>query len=343
MNPSEQLSFILPVRMSNNVQITLANGLKMPQIGLGTWLSKPNEVKLAVSHALKSGYRHIDCAKVYQNQGEVADGITDSGVKREDIFITSKLWNTWHHPSKVALGLEDTLKELKTSYLDLYLIHFPVSFAYPESPNVSEKDMLSPLAEDKVHIKLDLETSIVDTWKAMIKLLDTGKVKAIGVSNFEIEHLETIIKETGVTPSVNQIERHPLCQQTELVNYCNSKGIHVTAYSPLGNNLAGEQKIVDYPEVKEVAKKLLADPAQVLIAWGARGGISVIPKSVTPSRIDSNFKQVELSDEHYNKITELGKNKTVRYNVPVTYEPKWNVNVFNTEAEKSCAHGIKLK
>ncbi|KAH9454580.1 hypothetical protein MJO28_007583 [Puccinia striiformis f. sp. tritici] len=334
--------------MSDKAMITLSNGVKMPQIGLGTWLSKPNEVKNAVTHALKSGYRHIDCAKVYGNQGEVADGIEASGVKREDIFITSKLWNTWHHPSKVAEGLEDTLKELKTTYLDLYLIHFPVSFAYPESSTASGSDILTPLAEDGVHVKLDLQTSIVDTWKEMIKLLDSGKVKAIGVSNFEIEHLEAIIKATGVTPSANQIERHPLCLQTELVSYCNSKNIHVTAYSPLGNNLAGELKIVDYPEVKETAAKIsketgeTVDPAQVLIAWGAVGGISVIPKSVTPSRIDSNFKQVKLSDEDFNKITALGKNKTARYNVPVTYEPKWNVNVFNTEAEKSCAHGVIL-
>ncbi|PLW11402.1 hypothetical protein PCANC_21713 [Puccinia coronata f. sp. avenae] len=334
--------------MSDKVMVTLSNGVKMPQIGLGTWLSKPNEVKNAVTHALKSGYRHIDCAKVYGNQGEVADGIAASGVKREEIFITSKLWNTWHHPSKVAEGLEDTLKELKTTYLDLYLIHFPVSFAYPDSPSASESDILFPKAEDGVHVKLDLKTSIVDTWKEMVKLLNTGKVKAIGVSNFEIEHLEAVIKATGVTPSVNQIERHPLCLQTDLVNYCHSKNIHVTAYSPLGNNLVGELKIVDYPEVKEIAAKLskqsgeTVDPAQVLIAWGAVGGISVIPKSVTPARIDSNFKQFKLSDEDFKKITELGKKKTVRYNVPVTYEPKWNVNVFNTEAEKSCAHGVIL-
>ncbi|KAA1072003.1 hypothetical protein PGT21_025400 [Puccinia graminis f. sp. tritici] len=271
--------------MSDKAMISLSNGLQMPQIGLGTWLSKPNEVKNAVTHALKSGYRHIDCAKVYGNQGEVADGIEASGVKREDIFITSKLWNTWHHPSKVAEGLEDTLKELKTTYLDLYLIHFPVSFAWPESPKASESDLLFPLAEDGVHVKLDLQTSIVDTWKEMVKLLNTGKVKAIGVSNFEIEHLEAIFKATGVAPTVNQIERHPLCLQTDLVNYCNSKNIHVTAYSPLGNNLVGETKIVDYPEVKEIAAKLskqsgeTVDPAQVLIAWGAVGGISVIPKS----------------------------------------------------------------
>jgi len=325
--------------MSHKALITLNNGVKMPQIGLGTWLSKPNEVRDAVTHALKAGYRHIDCARVYDNQTEVADGIEASGVKREDIFVTSKLWNSWHHPSKVAEGLEDTLKELRMTYLDLYLIHFPVSFAYrPDASNIC-----APTAKDSNYIELDLETSVVDTWKEMIKLLDTGKVKAIGVSNFEIEHLEAVIKDTGVTPSVNQIERHPLCQQTELVKFCQSKVIHVTAYSPLGNNLVGETKIVDYPEVKAIAQKHEVDPAQVLIAWGARGGISVIPKSVTPARIESNFKQIEISDEEFEKINELGKNKTIRYNVPVTYKPKWNVNVFNTEAEKACAHSIKLR
>ncbi|POW09400.1 hypothetical protein PSTT_06789 [Puccinia striiformis] len=312
--------------MSDKAMITLSNGVKMPQIGLGTWLSKPNEVKNAVTHALKSGYRHIDCAKVYGNLAE---------------------------------GLEDTLKELKTTYLDL------VSFLY--IPTISSAKMLIVLlypssTRDHQYLIQYSDTSgrrrsACEAGSTNIhrrhmerndKIVGQRQVKAIGVSNFEIEHLEAIIKATGVTPSANQIERHPLCLQTELVSYCNSKNIHVTAYSPLGNNLAGELKIVDYPEVKETAAKIsketgeTVDPAQVLIAWGAVGGISVIPKSVTPSRIDSNFKQVKLSDEDFNKITALGKNKTARYNVPVTYEPKWNVNVFNTEAEKSCAHGVIL-
>ncbi|MBW0553807.1 hypothetical protein O181_093522 [Austropuccinia psidii MF-1] len=328
--------------MSKNQFITLDTGLKVPQIGLGTWLSKPNEVKNAVTHALKTGYRHLDLAKVYENQHEVADGIQASGVKREEIFLTSKLWNSWHHPTKVAEGLEDTLRELKTTYIDLYLIHWPVSFPSPASSTTSLRDILFPLAQDQKQVKIDLEVSLVDTWKEMIKLKETGKVKAIGVSNFTIEHIEGLIKATGVKPSVNQIERHPLLPQPELINYCNSKGIHITAYSPLGNNLTGELKIVDYPEVKEIAKKISADPAQVLIAWGARGGISVIPKSVTPSRIESNFQQVELSDEDYEKISKLAEKKITRFNVPITYSPKWDINVFDGEQEKQATHKVKI-
>ncbi|KAH9813157.1 NADP-dependent oxidoreductase domain-containing protein [Melampsora americana] len=328
--------------MSKQISIKIGSGLEIPQIGLGTWLSKPNEVKNAVTHALKTGYRHLDLAKIYQNQDEVAAGIEASGIKREEIFLTSKLWNTWHHPSRVSIGLEDTLKELKTTYLDLYLIHWPVAFDEPTQVSIPTEYLFPKDAPTDTKVKLDLQTSLVDTWKEMIKLKETGKVKAIGVSNFTIEHLEGLINATGVIPSVNQIERHPLLIQPELIKYCQSKGIHITAYSPLGNNLRGELKIVDYPEVAEIAKKLSADPAQVLIAWGARGGISVIPKSVTPSRIESNFKQVDLSDEDYETLNKLGEKKVIRFNVPMTYTPKWDINVFNSEVEKSATHQIKI-
>lgn len=328
--------------MSKKATATIAEGVNIPLIGLGTWLSEPNEVKEAVTHALKHGYRHLDLAKVYGNQHEVAAGIAASGVPRKDIFITSKLWNTWHHPSRVAAGLEDTLKELQTDYLDLYLIHWPVSFSEPPKP-ASEAEYLFPKAAPTDNeVILDHETSLVDTWKEMIKLKESGKVKAIGVSNFTIEYVEALIKHTGVKPSVNQIERHPLLLQPELVAHHAKQGIHITAYSPLGNNLRGETKIVDYPEVVAIAKKLKVDPAQVLIAWAGRGGISVIPKSVTPSRIESNFHQVDLSDEDYEAISALGKKKEVRFNVPVTYSPVWPINVFNSELERPYKHTVKM-
>ncbi|KAI8451848.1 NADP-dependent oxidoreductase domain-containing protein [Phakopsora pachyrhizi] len=354
--------------------IKLADGVEMPQIGLGTWLSEPNQVKNAVSYALRNGYRHLDLAKVYENQDEVADGIKQSGVKRHEIFITSKLWNSWHRPDKVSEGLEDTLRELQLDYLDLYLIHWPVSFVPPKDPTkLSTKEILFPTKpEDKAVAELDLKNSIAETWKEMVKLQKSGKVKAIGVSNFTIQHLEDLIKATGVTPAVNQIERHPLLVQTDLVNYCNSKGIHITAYSPLGNNLLNQTKIVDYPEgkamiahssnlslliifprlninyasfsitVKEMAKKYSADPAQVLISWGAKGGISVIPKSINPKRIDSNFKLVDLSDEDYKTLSNLGKGKQTRFNVPITYSIKWDINVFDEEIEKSASHKVAI-
>lgn len=325
--------------MSLNKTLTLNDGNKIPQIGLGTWLSKPGEVANAVEVAIKAGYRHLDLAKIYQNQTEIRDALKKtipSVVKREELFITSKLWNNAHRADKVQAAYEETLQELGLDYLDLYLIHWPVAFA--------PGNELVPKTEDGKFTQLDRETSIVDTWKAMIELQKSGKVKSIGVSNFTTAHLDAIINATGVTPAVNQIEAHPLLPQDDLVAYAKKHNIHLTAYSPLGNNLSGKTKIVEYPQVKEVAKKYNADPAQVLVAWGVKRGYSVIPKSVTESRIKSNFDQIELSDEDYKKVTslyeELGK---VRFNIPITYAPKWDVDVFGEEVEQAATHKVKTQ
>ncbi|PWY96924.1 hypothetical protein BCV70DRAFT_228886 [Testicularia cyperi] len=325
--------------MSLNKTLTLNDGNKIPQIGLGTWLSKPGEVANAVEIAIKAGYRHLDLAKIYQNQHEVGEALKKtipSVVKREDLFITSKLWNNAHAPENVEAAYDDTLKELGIDYLDLYLIHWPVAFAAGSD--------LVPKTEDGKQTVLDRNTSIVDTWKALIELQKKGRVKSIGVSNFTKENLQVLIDATGVVPAANQIEAHPLLPQDDLVEYCAEKNIHLTAYSPLGNNLSGKTKIVDYPQVQDVAKKLNADPAQVLIAWGVKRGYSVIPKSVTESRIHSNFAQITLSDDDYKKVSslveEIGK---VRFNVPYTYAPQWDIDVFGEDVEKPATHSVKTQ
>lgn len=326
--------------MSLKTNLPLNDGNQIPQIGLGTWLSKPGEVEHAVEQAVKDGYRHLDLAKIYQNQHEVASAlkkVTPNLVKREDLFITSKLWNNAHKPERVPEALNDTLNELGLEYLDLYLIHWPVSLDSP--------DLATLLPTENGYAKLDLETSLVDTWKAMIELKKSGKVKSIGVSNFSPKHIDGLIKATGVPPAVNQIEAHPLLPQDDLVKYHKDNNIHITAYSPLGNNLTGQQKIVEYPQVLEVAKKRNADPAQVLIAWGVHRGYSVIPKSVTPTRIKSNFDQIDVTDDEYKIISDMIKTAGhhTRFNTPITYDPPWDINVFGEDVEKKAKHQIKIE
>ncbi|KAG6871872.1 hypothetical protein C0995_015545 [Termitomyces sp. Mi166 len=324
--------------MSFGKQITISNGAQLPQIGLGTWLSAPKEVEKAVEIAVRNGYRHLDLAMIYENQDEVGAAlkkVIPSVVKREDLFITSKLWNSAHQPDQVEKELDETLKQLGIEYLDLYLIHWPVAFPPGNGLN-------PPHSTKNGELAIDTQTTLVNTWKAMIAL-PKSKVRAIGVSNFTIEQLEGIINATGVVPVANQVEAHPLLPQDELVAYCKEKNIHITAYSPLGNNLIGKPKLTEHPVVLEVAKKLNATPAQVLVAWGAYRGYSVIPKSVQEERIISNFKQVELSKEDYEKISSIGHNNYTRYNIPFTYKPKWDVNIFDEPIEKQAAFRASSK
>ena len=324
--------------MSLSKTITFNDGNKMPQIGLGTWLSKPGEVENAVVEAVKAGYRHLDLAKIYQNQHEVGAALKKlipSVVKREDLFITSKLWNTEHQPDRVEPALDDTLKELGIDYLDLYLIHWPVAL----DPSSGE---LLPKEDGKA--KLDLKTTEAETWKAMVELKKTGKVKSIGVSNFSPSAIEQITKYTGVAPAVNQIEAHPLLPQDDLVEWHKKNNVHITAYSPLGNNLTGQKRLTEFPQVIEIAERRKVDPAQVLIAWGVHRGYSVIPKSVTPSRIVSNFEQIEISDDEYKAVCKIMNDNGghVRYNTPITYDPPWDINVFGEEVEKKATHQLVI-
>lgn len=304
--------------MAMNRSFTLNTGAKIPAVGFGTWQAAPKEVEKAVEIALKAGYRHIDCAAIYRNEAEVGAGIKKSGVHRDQIFLTSKLWNTKHDSYEDAeAGLNKTLKDLGVDHLDLYLVHWPVKFA--------AGDKWFPLNDQGVFKASD--DDVVRTWQIMEKLLATGKTKAIGVSNFNVRRLKDVLAIAKTKPAVNQIEIHPYLVQQDLVDFCKQENILLEAYSPLGNNQTGEPMTLDDPEVHALANELDMDRGQVLVSWGVQKGWVVLPKSVTEKRIVSNFQDKELPHSAMKRLDALQKGK--RFNMPKI----WGVNIFDEHDE----------
>lgn len=281
----------------------------MPALGLGTWKSEPGEVYQAIIDAVKIGYRHIDCAPIYANEAEIGEAfkhLFSTGVlKREDLWITSKLWCNAHATEDVVPALQKTLNDLQLDYLDLFLIHWPVAL----KPNV----MFAQKAEDM--ISLD-EIPTIATWKGMEQCVENGLAKHIGVSNFSVLKLQNLISVANIKPEVNQIELHPLLQQTKMLKYCNQEYIHLTAYSPLGSKdripafkAANEPSLLENPVIVEIAERNNVSTAQVLINWSIARGTSVIPKSVNPKRLKQNFEaeNFELSQDDMKKIAKLDR------------------------------------
>ena len=268
---------------------TLRDGNTMPAFGLGTWKSPKGEVRNAVKEAIGVGYRHIDAAWIYGNEEEVGQGLSDAlqadGLTREDIFVTSKLWNTFHKPEDVEKGCQKTLSALGLDHLDLYLIHWPVAFKPDVEKHNSPEDFF-----------LATELPLSTTFDAMIALKEKGLVKSVGVSNCGFTFLKEIVANSREIPAMNQVELHPYNPQNELLAYCKEQGIAVTAYSPLGSGdrpdsmkAKDEPPLLENEIIKATADREGITPAQLLIAWALSRDTVVIPKSTNAGRIAENL------------------------------------------------------
>ena len=290
--------------------ISFENGDEMPMLGLGTWKSAPGETHEAVTTAVEVGYQHIDCAPIYKNEAEAGEALTESFdadvADRDDVWITSKLWNNAHDPKHVRPALEQTLEDLQLDALDLYLMHWPVALKpgvdFPESP------------DDFVSLE---EVPLTETWAAMEALKDDGLVHHIGVSNFSVPNLQMILDEGEVRPEMNQVEMHPYLPQPDLVSFAEAQNIPITAYSPLGSGdrpdamkADDEPTLMQNPVINEIAEAHGVSPAQVLLQWGLSRGTAVIPKSTTPAHIEDNLAaaDLELSAEERDTIDALDQN-----------------------------------
>lgn len=267
--------------MPQNLQdtSTLHNGVKMPWFGLGVFkVQEGSEVVESVKAALKNGYKSIDTAAVYKNEEGVGQGIKEAGVPREELFITTKVWNSDQGYESTLKAFETSMEKLGLDYLDLYLIHWPVAGKYKE------------------------------TWKALEKLYKDGRVRAIGVSNFHVHHLKDLMTDAEITPMVNQVEYHPHLAQTELLEFCKAEGIQMEAWSPLKQG-----ELLSEPTIVEIAEKHKKSPAQVILRWDLQNEVVTIPKSIKEHRIIENADifDFELSVDDMDRLNSLNKNERV--------------------------------
>jgi 2,5-diketo-D-gluconate reductase A len=263
--------------------IELNDGNRIPQLGFGVFQIDPGETAEAVQRALEVGYRHIDTAEMYENEAGVGEGIRASEVSRDDVFITSKLNNGYHEPDDARRAFEETLEKLGFDHVDLFLIHWPLPTLY--------------------------DGDYVSTWKTLEEFKADGRARSIGVSNFQVDHLERLAAEADVVPAVNQIELHPYLRNEEVASYCAEHGIGVEAWSPIAQG-----EVLDDETITAIAADVDRTPAQVVLRWHVQHGHIVFPKSVTPERIEENFAlfDFELDDEQVKRIDGLDRGEDGR-------------------------------
>jgi diketogulonate reductase-like aldo/keto reductase len=315
-----------------NITFTLNNGVKVPALGFGTFADEgaDGQAYEAVKCALDVGYRHLDCAWFYHNEAEIGQAIRDwlkdnPSVKREDLFICTKVWNHLHEPDEVKWSLNNSLHNLGLDYVDLFLVHWPIASERDENFNVK-------LGADGKHIiKKELTDNPEPTWRAMEELAESNKARAIGVSNWTIDGLKKLLAFSKIKPTVNQIEIHPFLPNDELVKFCKDNDILPEAYAPLGSQeqvpTTGE-KVRTNKTLNEVAERSGNTLAQVLLAWGLRRGYVVLPKSSTPSRIESNFRVPELSDSGFEAVNAVARGRHTRF---VNMKDTFGYNVWPEE------------
>ncbi|OTB06013.1 hypothetical protein M426DRAFT_21438 [Hypoxylon sp. CI-4A] len=284
----------------------------IPNLGLGTWLSDRDKVANAVQYALNSGYNHIDAALIYRNEDQVGKGIAAANVARENIWVTSKLWNNHHRADEATKAIKQSIADLGVEYLDLYLIHWPVAFV----PNKNTK--------------IDEETSIVDTWRTMEDLVRANLTRHIGISNFAKKDVEKILDICTICPYAHEFETHPYLQQQDFVDFHAERGVRVIAYSPLANTNPTYHSEIDpiFEDEfwKDLANKKGATVPQAVLAWNLRRGVTVIPKSVHEKYISENIKALKVpsySDEELKAIHD--QDKKARMNNPGR---GWGVKLF---------------
>jgi diketogulonate reductase-like aldo/keto reductase len=286
----------------------------IPALGFGTLIPDPLATRQATKAALETGFRHFDCAERYRNEQSVGDAMQEvfktGAIRREDVFVTTKLWNNNHRPERVKPAFDASRQRLQLDYIDCYLVHTP--FAFRPGDEQMPKD-------ERGQVIYDSGVTMVETWRALESLVDEGKCGAIGLSNVNLEKLQEIVEVARIKPAVVEVESHPYLPEWDLLEYCRQHGIVLLAFAALGH--AMEPRLLDDPVITAIARRLGKTPAQVVLAWAIQRGTALLTTSVTPSRIRENFELSTIPEDAMQEIrnavaTKIRFNKVVETGVP---------------------------